>query len=88
MQGAACNQLHSLERRTCKWLLMTHDRVVGDTFKLTHEFLGLMLGARRPTVTAIARKLQGAGLIRYRHGQVTVVNRKKLEAILKECGLT
>jgi CRP-like cAMP-binding protein len=85
MQTAACNQLHSLERRICKWILMTHDRVAGDDFTLTHEFLGLLLGARRPTVTSIARKLQAGGLIEYRHGRVTVLNRKTLERAACEC---
>ena len=85
MQSAACNALHPIEQRACKWMLMTHDRVFSDEFKLTHEFLGMMLGASRPHVTIVARKLQHAGLIAYRHGQVTVRDRRRLEAGSCEC---
>jgi CRP-like cAMP-binding protein len=85
MQTAACNALHPLEKRACRWLLMTHDRVFTDEFKLTHEFLGLMLGASRPTVSIVAGQLQRAGLIAYRHGNVTVLDRKGLEAATCEC---
>jgi Mn-dependent DtxR family transcriptional regulator len=66
-------------------MLMTHDRVFTNEFKLTHEFLGMMLGVSRPTLTQVARKLQHAGLIRYRHGQVTVLDRRRLEAGSCEC---
>jgi hypothetical protein len=85
MQSAACNALHSLEQRTCKWLLMTHDRVFTDEFMLTQEFLSMMLGAARPGVSAVAHELQRAGLITYRRGQVTVLDRKGLEAGACEC---
>lgn len=85
MQSAACNALHPIEKRACKWLLMTHDRVFTNEFKLTHEFLGLMLGASRPHVTTVARHLQQAGLISYRHGNVTVLDRRGLEAGACEC---
>jgi CRP-like cAMP-binding protein len=85
MQSAACNALHCVEERTCKWLLMTHDRVEGDEFKLTHEFLGLMLGVRRSSVTLVAHQLQRAGLINYRMGVVTVLDRKGLEEASCEC---
>lgn len=85
MQSAACNALHGVEERTCKWLLMTHDRVEGDQFKLTHEFLGLMLGVRRSSVTLVAHQLQRAGLINYRLGVVTVLDRKGLEEASCEC---
>jgi CRP-like cAMP-binding protein len=85
MQSAACNALHSVEERTCKWLLMTHDRVEGDAFKLTHEFLGLMLGVRRSSVTLVAHQLQRAGLIDYRLGTVTILDRKGLEETSCEC---
>lgn len=85
MQSAACNALHPVERRACKWLLMTHDRVFTDAFMLTHEFLGLMLGVRRQTITVIARDLQRAGLIKYRHGRVTILNREGLESGSCEC---
>lgn len=85
MQSAACNALHGVEERTCKWLLMTHDRVEGDEFKLTHEFLGLMLGVRRSSVTLVAHQLQRAGMINYRLGVVTVLDRKGLEETSCEC---
>jgi CRP-like cAMP-binding protein len=85
MQSAACNALHTVEERACKWLLMTHDRVDGDEFKLTHEFLGLMLGVRRSSVTLIAHQLQRAGIIRYRRGVVTVLDRQALEETSCEC---
>ena len=85
MQAAACNALHCVEERTCKWLLMTHDRVVGDEFKLTQEFLGLMLGVRRASVALVAHELQNAGMIYYRSGYVTVLDRKGLEQTSCEC---
>ncbi len=85
MQCIACNALHDLHSRCCRWLLMTHDRVHEDEFALSHEFLAIMLGARRPTVSAIASDLQRAGCIRYRHGRITVVNRRALERRSCEC---
>lgn len=85
MQQAACNALHDVQERTCKWLLMTHDRVVGNKFTLTQEFLGLMLGVRRSSVTLVARELQRAGLINYRSGRVTILDRNGLEDISCEC---
>jgi CRP-like cAMP-binding protein len=88
MQSAACNALHPLEKRACKWLLMTHDRVFTNEFKLTHEFLSLMLGVRRPAVSVVAKQLQEAGLIAYRRGQVTVLDREGLEASTCECYAT
>jgi CRP-like cAMP-binding protein len=84
-QTAACNRLHSIEQRCSRWLLMTHDRVAGDQFVLTQEFLGLMLGVRRQGVNAAAGLLQKAGLIRYRRGQITVLDRQGLEAASCEC---
>src|SRR5262245_50628645 len=71
-QSVACNALHLLEGRLCRWLLQTHDCVDGDTIPLTQEFLGQMLGVRRTTVTIAARLLQSAGMIRYRRGMVQV----------------
>jgi CRP-like cAMP-binding protein len=85
MQSAACNAVHPIEQRACKWMLMTHDRVFTDEFKLTHEFLGMMLGASRPHVTLVARKLQRTGVIAYRRGLVTVRDRQRLEAGSCEC---
>jgi CRP-like cAMP-binding protein len=84
-QAAACNRLHSNEERLSRWLLMSHDRVGTDTFPITHEFLGQMLGSRRATVTLSAGLLQSAGLIRYHRGRVTIVDRDGLEAVSCEC---
>ena len=84
-QSTVCNHRHSVEKRMCRWLLMSHDRVGADEFPLTQEFLAQMLGVRRPTVTAAAAKLQKAGLITYHRGQITIVDRKGLEAASCEC---
>lgn len=84
-QSAACNRLHALEKRCARWLLTAHDRADGDTFRLTHEFLAMMLGVRRPGVTIAAQSLQSAGLITYSHGMMRVVDRKGLEAMSCEC---
>ncbi len=84
-QAAACNRLHSNEERLSRWLLMSHDRVGTDTFAITHEFLGQMLGSRRATVTLSAGLLQSAGLIRYHRGRVTIVDREGLESVSCEC---
>ena len=84
-QSAACNQFHSLEQRCCRWLLMTYDRMHADEFLLTQEFLAMMLGVQRTGVTAAAGALQRAGLIRYRRGNVTVIDRRGLIRRLCEC---
>ena len=84
-QTAACNGAHLLEQRCARWLLMTHDRVVGDEFPLTHEFLAFMLGVRRAGVTLAMGGLQDAGLVRYVRGHVTVVDRAGLERASCEC---
>jgi len=84
-QSVACNALHTLEARLCRWLLQTHDCVGGDTIPLTQEFLGQMLGVRRTSVTLAARLLQSAGLIRYRRGHIQVVDRAALEDAACEC---
>lgn len=84
-QAATCNRLHNIEERAARWLLMTHDRVDGDTFPLTQEFLGQMLGVRRQAVNIAASMLQKAGLIHYTRGHITVLDRKGLEATLCEC---
>jgi CRP-like cAMP-binding protein len=88
MQSAACMALHSVHERCCRWLLMTHDRVGGDDFHLSHEFLAMMLGSTRPTVTVVAGTLQKAGLISYVHGRVTIVDRPNLELSSCECYAT
>ena len=84
-QSVACNVLHSLEARLCRWLLQTHDCIDGHDIPLTQEFLGQMLGVRRTTVTIAARLLQTAGLIRYRRGHIQILDRGALEEITCEC---
>ena len=84
-QSTACNAIHSVEQRLARWLLMAQDRMGSDEFPLTQEFVAMMLGASRPTVTVVAGTLQKAGLIKYRHGRVTIVDRESLEAASCEC---
>ncbi len=84
-QLAACNRRHTVEQRCCYRLLMTHDQVEGNTFEVTHEFLSQMLNVRRSGVTVVAGSLQRAGLISYRRGQITLLNRKGLEKAACEC---
>jgi CRP-like cAMP-binding protein len=84
-QGSACNRLHPVEQRCARWLLMTHDRVDGDSFPLTQEFLGQMLGITRPSVSIAAGMLQRAGLVRYARGVITVLDRAGLEEAACEC---
>jgi CRP-like cAMP-binding protein len=85
MQSTACNALHQVPQRAARWLLMTHDRMHERDFMLSHEFLAVMLGVQRPTVSVVAATLQEARLIRYTHGRVTVRDRKGLEAASCEC---
>ena len=85
MQTAACNGRHGLEQRLARWLLMAHDRVSGDELPLTQEFMAMMLGVHRPSITVTASILQRAGLIRYSGGRVTVLDRCSLEAASCEC---
>lgn len=85
MQSTACMALHPVQERCCRWLLMTHDRAGQDTFHLSHEFLATMLGSTRPTVTVVAGTLQKAGIIRYVHGQMTILDRESLESASCEC---
>lgn len=84
-QSAACNQLHTLEQRGCRWLLMTHDRMQSDEFLQTQEFLAMMLGVQRTGVSTVAAGLQRAGLIRYKRGKVTIVDRVGLICRSCEC---
>ena len=83
-QNAACNALHEVEQRLCRWLLQTMDRV-GDDIALTHEFLSYALGVRRQTVSVVAGRLQAAGVIRYHRGHVEILDRSSLEAHACEC---
>jgi CRP-like cAMP-binding protein len=84
-QGTACNRAHAVEQRCARWLLQTHDRVRGDEFDLTQEFLAHMLGERRATVNQVAGSLQQRGLIRYTRGRIQVVDRDGLEAAACRC---
>jgi CRP-like cAMP-binding protein len=84
-QSAACAHLHNIERRCCRWLLMTRDRMPSDEFLLTQEFLGMMLGVRRPSVSLTMTDLQKAGLVRYSRGRVNILDRKGLQKRSCEC---
>jgi cAMP-binding proteins - catabolite gene activator and regulatory subunit of cAMP-dependent protein kinases len=85
MQSTACNSLHTVEERCSRWLLMTHDRVDGDELRLTHEFLGYMLGVRRPTVSLVLGTLDKAGILHNGTKKITIVNRARLEDTSCEC---
>jgi CRP-like cAMP-binding protein len=84
-QYAACNRMHAVDARMSRWLLMTHDSVGGDSFPLTQEFLGQMLGVARPTVNIAGATLQKAGFIHYTRGRITVLDRTGLESASCEC---
>ena len=85
MQTAACNGRHGLEQRLARWLLMAHDRADGDELPLTQEFVAMMLGVHRPSISVTAGILQRAGLIRYSGGRITLLDRPSLEAACCEC---
>lgn len=85
MQSAACNASHSIEERLARWLLAARDRVDADEFLLTQEFIAMMLGASRSTVSEVAGELQKAGFITYHRGRVTILDRAALEALACEC---
>ncbi len=85
MQCTACNALHSAKQRCCRWLLQTQDRVDGQEFLLKQEFLAIMLGVHRPTVTLVMRRLQESGLITTKYGRIRVLKRRKLEHASCEC---
>lgn len=84
-QTAACNRLHSTEQRFARWLLMARSRLESDVIPMTHEFLSTMLGVRRTGVTEVATRLRRSGLIRYHHGEITILDREALEATACEC---
>jgi CRP-like cAMP-binding protein len=84
-QLAACNGKHSIYERCARWLLLTQDRVNSDKIALSHEYLAMMLGARRSGVTIAAAALQQAGFIRYSRGKIVILNRSGLERAACEC---
>lgn len=84
-QTAACNRLHTIVQRSCRWLLTAHDAARADTFYLTHEFLAEMLGVQRSGVSAAANELRAMGMIDYRRGRLTVLDRQRLEDSACEC---
>ncbi|HEX5937862.1 MAG TPA: helix-turn-helix domain-containing protein [Actinomycetota bacterium] len=83
--SAGCNAVHNLNERCACWLLLTHDRVDSDTFDLKQEFLAVMLGVQRPSVSISAGTLQEAGLIAYRRGSITILHREGLEEATCPC---
>jgi CRP-like cAMP-binding protein len=84
-QLAACNKLHEAEERLARWMAMSRDRMDSNTMAMTQEFLADMLGTRRTTVTLVAGNLQRRGLIDYKRGRVTVLDRAALEAAACDC---
>lgn len=84
-QSAVCYATHFVEQRCAKWLLMAHDRVRTDVFPLTQELLSQMLGVRRSTVSEVAERMQHGGLIRYRQGRMTILDRPGLEELTCPC---
>jgi CRP-like cAMP-binding protein len=82
---AACNALHQVEARFCRWLLQTRDRAESDTIMLTQEFLSEMLGVRRTSVTEVASKIQATGAISYSRGVIKVIDLGALKAMSCEC---
>lgn len=84
-QVAACNAVHELDERLGRWLLQTRDLIQSDDLPLTQEFLAQMLGVQRSSVTLVARRLQEAGLIAYRRGQIRVLDVNALHELCCEC---
>lgn len=84
-QGCACNRLHTLEERLARWLLTVNDRLQLENFPLTQEFIAQMLGVRRSGVTVAASTFSRAGMISYKRGKISIVNREDLEATSCEC---
>ncbi len=84
-QSTACNALHGVEARMCRWLLMSCDGVGSDEVNLTQEYLAVMLGVRRPGVTEVAGRLRAEGLIDYKRGQIRLLDRAGVERHACEC---
>ena|SRR5690606_17070485 len=84
-QTAVCNRHHTIEQQLCRWLLLSLDRLQSNELQMTQELIANMLGVRREGVTEAAGDLQHAGVIKYRRGHITVLDRKKLERRVCEC---
>ena len=84
-QSAACISSHALDKRLSRWLVMTHDHAPGDAFEMKHEFMAMMLGVTRSVVSRAAGNLQNKKMIRYTRGQVTILDRSRLETTACEC---
>jgi CRP-like cAMP-binding protein len=84
-QTAVCNRHHSVDQQLCRWLLLSLDRLSSNELIMTHELIANMLGVRREGVTDAAGKLQKLGVIRYRRGRISVLNRSELEHLCCEC---
>ena len=84
-QTAVCNRHHSVDQQLCRWLLLSLDRLSSSRLAMTQELIANMLGVRREGVTEAASKLQKLGVIHYRRGQITVLDRPKLEQLCCEC---
>jgi CRP-like cAMP-binding protein len=84
-QTAVCNRHHSIDQQLCRWLLLSLDRLSSNALSMTQELIANMLGVRREGVTEAAGRLQESGLIRYRRGRITVLDRARLEARACEC---
>ncbi len=85
LQSLACNGLHSIHQRCCRWLLITHDRMLDDMLPLSHELLAMMLGVRRSSVTVVLQSLKERGFLDYSRGKIEVRSRAGLEATACEC---
>lgn len=84
-QTAVCNALHSLEERVARWMLMCHDRSPDEKIRLTQEFLALMVGSTRQSVSFVASTLQEAGAIAYSRGVIRISDRRRLETFACDC---
>jgi CRP-like cAMP-binding protein len=87
-QSAACNALHSVEARLCRWLLQARDRTANDMLPLTQEFLAQMLGVQRTTVTLVEGVLQTAGLIKHHRGRIQLLDPERISDAACECYAT
>src|SRR4029079_16565874 len=83
--SVACNGLHTVEKRCCRWLLMSQDRIGSKELPLTHEFLAIMLGVCRPSVPEVLQVLERKGLVKGGRGKIEIINRPGLEALCCEC---